>query len=164
MTPKDFAKLTMNSNWYCSRSCSADSLEYMPKKAYLNIDECFSEMKEWADSGIWYAHLFGTLNDDLKKELSDLGYSVYDYFGQTGIGWLNAEYGGMVKFDPEKDLLTLKKGDWLSVSYYGESFTVIMNNKHSGCRKKFGDYIEVVNKYLDGTLKIYEIQRLEYWD
>lgn len=159
MTPKHFAKLSKDHTWYATRNCSSKAIN----ENYFTLDKCFKEMEEWAKSGIWYAHLT-TLPDPLQEELKELGFNVYEYFGETGISWVNAKWGGMVKFEPEKHLLTLESGDVICGRLNSESLNFYMNNKtHATIVSGYGT-ISVIEEFINGNLRIEEIQKKSYWN
>lgn len=159
MTPKDFAKLSKNHSWYKSRTCGVDAVV----KSCETLEQVFDEMKEWAKSGIWYAHV-KPIDLSIQKQLQDLGFNVYEYFGETGISWVNDKWGGMVKFEPEKHLLTLESGDVLCGRLNSEGLNFYMNNKtHATIGDGYGT-ISVVEEYINGNLRIDEIQKKSYWE
>lgn len=161
MTPKYFAKLSRSSSGYHSRDYSANAKKII--KQYDTKEQVYEEMEEWAKSGIWYAHLT-TLNEPLQKYFREAGFSVYEYFGETGISWSNAQFDGAVKFDPEKHLMSLESGDLLFGVLNYESLNFYMFNK---THAKIGTSmftINVVDAFINKELKINEIQKKEYWD
>lgn len=160
-TPKYFAKLSKNKTWYCSRSCGADGMG--KEKQCNNLADVFTEMEEWAKSGIWYCHL-KPIQSYLENQLKELGFSVYEYFGNTGVSWHNAKFGGMVPFKKEKHLLSLESGDVVCGSLNGERLNFYMRNKtHAVIGDGYGE-ISIIENVINGNLILREIQKKSYWE
>lgn len=127
------------------------------------MEQIFEEMSEWAKSGIWYAHLT-TLDDNLQSILADYGFSVYEYFGETGVSWSNAEFGGKINFEPDKHLNNLEAGDLLFGTLNGESLNFYIQDNTTARIGNSMFTVNIIQGVINKELQIRRIQKKSYWD
>lgn len=160
-TPKYFAKLSKNKTWYCSRSCGADGMG--KEKQCNNLADVFTEMEEWAKSGIWYCHV-KPLPASFQDQLTESGFRIYEYFGTIGISWSGAQFDGMEKFEIEKHLLHLESGDLVTGVLNYERLNFYMTSKTNARIGTSSYTINVVDAIINKELEPKNIQKKSYWD